>query len=111
MTDLSRGALALFAERGDCTSKPRPGVIVQHPATLSASASITLCGLTTHRVPPNEARVVVMPSEENGLHEVSFVMVDKIASINRTRIRSVIGTLDDMTMRQVDQALRRWLAL
>ena len=111
MTELRRGDVVHYGERGEFTGKLRPGVIVQHSATLADAPSITLCGLTSTQVPANNARVAVIPSVGNGLDRDSFVMVDKIASIGRGRIRQVFGQLDPSDIDAVDKALRSWLQL
>ena len=111
MTDLIRGTIVSFGERGEYTGKPRPGIVIQHSSTLTLSPSVTLCGLTTFEVPPNRARVPLIPSDANGLRSVSYAMVDKIVSISRTRIGRVIGTLDRRDLDVLDGALRRWLDL
>lgn len=111
MIELARGAIVLFAERGDYTSKPRPGVIVQRDATLSDAPSVTLCGVTTQAIGANAARIVLMPSDENGLLKPCYVMIDKVASIRRDRIRERVGLLHAEYMREIDIALRRWLDL
>ena len=111
MIELARGAMVLFAERGDYTSKPRPGVIVQRDVTLSDAPSITLCGVTTHAIGANAARIALVPSAENGLLKPAYIMIDKVASIRRYRIRERVGMLHIEDMRQIDIALRRWLDL
>ena len=111
MTDLARGSLVTFSDRGEYTGKPRPGLVVQRGSTLADAPSITLCGLTTAPVPANAARVSLMPSPDNRLHEISYVMVDKIVSISRARIRTIFGRLEGEEMEAVDTALRRWLDL
>jgi mRNA interferase MazF len=111
MTELQRGAVISYAERGDFTSKPRPGIVVQRTSSLAASPSITLCGLTTFGEATEIARFAIVPSPENGLREVSFVMVDKIATIKRSRVREVIGTLSPADMQRLDASLRAWLEL
>lgn len=111
MIDLSRGAVVLFAERGDYTAKPRPGVVIQNDVTLPDASSITLCGLTTHLLPGNIARVLISPNHDNGLSDHSSVMVDKIVTIRRERIREKVGNLSRGEMLQVTAAIRRWLDL
>ena len=57
------------------------------------------------------ARVAILRSEENGLFTDSEVEIDLVQAIRRERIGVVIGQASDETMFNVDQALRRWLAL
>ena len=111
MTELARGAIVLFGERGEFTGTPRPGVVVQRHSTLADSPSITLCGLTTTATSGNPVRIAIPPTAANGLKALSFVMIDKLASISRNRIREMIGELEHDEMVAVDTALRRWLDL
>jgi mRNA interferase MazF len=111
MIDLHRGDIVFFGERGEFTGKLRPGVVVQRESTLEAAPSVTLCGITTAVMPTNAARVPISPSPENGLEAPSFVMIDKIASISRQRVRRVFGQLAQDEISAVDRALRIWLEL
>jgi mRNA interferase MazF len=111
MTELRRGQVVLAAERGDYTGKPRPMLIVQRTATLDASAGVTMCGFTTTVAATEPMRVAVLHLEGTGLSEPSMVMVDKVSTLRRERVREVIGELSDAKMREVDAALRRWLDL
>ena len=56
-------------------------------------------------------RVAISPQEHTGLPVECEVQVDRITSIRRHRIVKVIGHASATRMEQVDQALRRWLAL
>jgi mRNA interferase MazF len=109
--ELRRGSVVLFGERGEYTGKPRPGVIVQREATLADAPSVTLCGITSLPMPGNAARVALSPSAQNGLEKPSWVMIDKLVSIGRSRVRLVIGALAEHELKQIDVALRRWLDL
>lgn len=111
MIELHRGDVVYFGERGEYSGKLRPGVIVQREATLADAPSITLCGLTSTPIPTNGARISVLPSVDNGLEAASFVMIDKIASISKRRIRHVFGRLSPDELASVDHALRIWLEL
>jgi mRNA interferase MazF len=111
MTELRRGSVVYYGERGEFTGKRRPGVIVQRDSTLADSPSITLCGLTSNPMPSHLARVPIVPDGVNGLEQLSFVMIDKVVSIGRARIRHLFGQLGVDEMKQVDRALRLWLDL
>ena len=86
-------------------------MVMQHNATLLESRSITLCGLTTSLLPSNVARIVLSPTAENGLREHSAVMIDKITTVRRDRIREHVGDVSAREMRELDEAVRRWLDL
>lgn len=107
---VAHGAIVLVAGPDDSASKPRPAVVVQ--ADLFAEhATVTLCPLTS--VTGGEAlfRVAISPQEHTGLPVECEVQVDRITSVRRHRIVKVIGHASATRMEQVDQALRRWLAL
>jgi len=70
-----------------------------------------MCPLTTFRVEAPLFRITVEPTEGNGLRQSSQVMVDKITTLRRDRLRSTIGRLDQETMRRVDRALAVFLGL
>ena len=111
MIELHRGAVVYFGERGEFSGKLRPGIIVQREATLADAPSVTLVGLTSVAIPTNAARVALTPSSENGLGTTSYAMVDKIASIGRTRIRQIFGRLNQDELAAIDHGLRMWLEL
>lgn len=91
--------------------KPRPALVVQSDLFNAEHASLTLCPVTGMLRAAPLFRLDVMPSTHNGLKKKSQVVVDKMASVKRERIRQVIGRFSDHEMRNVDAALRLWLAL
>ncbi len=108
--EVKHGAIVLIAAP-DGDDAARPAVVVQADLFLEAHSTITLCPLTT--VVGGEAlfRVAISPQEHTGLPVECEVQVDRITSIRRNRIVKVIGHASPTRMEQVDQALRRWLAL
>jgi mRNA interferase MazF len=56
-------------------------------------------------------RVTVEPRAENRLERTSQIMVDKAATVTKTKIARCIGSVDGQTRRAVDRALLRFLAL
>jgi mRNA interferase MazF len=107
---VKRGDLVVGAAGGDY-GKPRPWLVVQTDLVPRDFASVTLCPLTTDVTAAPSFRVHVAPSADNGLRTASDVMVDKVQSLPRRRIRSRIGALEPDTLRAVDTALRLWLGL
>lgn len=92
------------------TGKPRPALIVQNDA-FSAVPSVVICPLTSQLVEASAARILLRPSLENGLRADSQVMVDKIVTVTRDKLRTRIGALDIDTLREVDKALLVFLDL
>ena len=56
-------------------------------------------------------RVKLLASRTSGLRTDSEVMVDKMATVNRDRIRQRIGRLSGSQMDQLNAALRIWMDL
>lgn len=106
---MRRGDLVTVALHGD-QGKPRPALLVQsdHFGDLG---SVTILPITSTLVDAPLLRVLVEPGESNGLVERSQVMVDKPQTPARSKVRSVIGRLDDATMLAVNRALAVFLGL
>jgi mRNA interferase MazF len=84
--------------------KSRPVVIVQDDR-FDATASVTVCALTTD---PTEAplfRLRVDPDATNGIREPSSLMVDKITTVPRTKLGEKIGRLGDDDMVRLGRAV------
>ncbi len=108
---MKRGDLILVREPNTPAGKPRPYVVVQRDSALTAPDRVTGCPLTSHLRGSEGQRPFVAPTDQNGLRLPSEVQTDLIYTHPIERIGGVIGSLDPATMRAVDQALRRWLAL
>jgi mRNA-degrading endonuclease toxin of MazEF toxin-antitoxin module len=108
---VKRGSVALFREANSPASKARPCIVVQSSATLAAATKIIAVPLssTVRQIPV--ARPVVVPTAANGLRQLSEAQVDWVFSFRRDRFGPIIGEIDEVTMGQIDTALRRWLAL
>ena len=90
---MRRGEIWTVAGGRDYTGKPRPAVIIQDDR-FDATDSVTLCVFTSD---PTEAplfRILIQPNERNGLEASSRIIVDKITTVRKARIRDRIGRLD-----------------
>ena len=108
---MKRGDVVLVREPNTPAGKARPYVVIQRSSTLDVSAKVTGCPLTSRLRGSEGQRPFVAPTPENGLRDPSEVEVDWVYTHRLARVDRVIGHLDDATMTQVDEALRRWLAL
>ncbi|WP_375250460.1 type II toxin-antitoxin system PemK/MazF family toxin [Sphingomonas sp.] len=108
---ITHGAIVLVVGPDAGDPGERACVVVQADLFNETHATITVCPLTT--IVGGEAlfRVAISPQEHTGLPVECEVQVDRITSIRRHRIVKVIGHASATRMEQVDQALRRWLAL
>lgn len=102
--------MALTALPGDY-GKPRPVVVIQSDIFNDTHPSIVLCPVTTTLVSASTYRVRVQPAPENGLRAISDIMVDKIVTLRRDKIRNTIGRLDPATIAALDRALMVFLGL
>jgi mRNA interferase MazF len=95
---------------GGYAGKPRPAVVVQDDR-FDATASITVCAFTSDRTEAPLFRLVVTPTERNGLRTISRLMVDKITTIAKERLGERIGRLDDEDVVRLDRAMMVFLGL
>jgi len=107
---MKRGEIWTIAGGGDYTGKPRPAVIIQDDS-FDATASITLCALTTDPTQALLFRIQIEPSEKNGLRAPSRLMVDKLTTVSKDRIESQVGHLDDEDMVRLNRAILVFLGM
>lgn len=107
---MKRGEIWTVSGGGDFAGKPRPAVLIQDDV-FDATASITVCFLTSD---PTEAplfRLEIEPSERNGLNTLSRIMVDKVTTVSKTKLGSRVGRLHDEDTVRLNQALLVFLGL
>ncbi len=107
---MKRGEVYVAAARGAYTGKPRPVVVIQDDR-FDATASVTVCPLTTNAVPAPLLRLEVEPSEANGLPQASQVIIDKVTTIPRANVRERLGRLDDADLIRLNRAVIVFLGL
>ena len=91
-------------------SKARPVVIVQNDEYCDFD-SIILCLFTSFEAKERETRVMINPTEKNGLNKKSFVMTDKIVTVKKTMLRERIGELSKTEMEKISNKLKEILGL
>jgi mRNA interferase MazF len=106
---MKRGEIWTISGAG-YAGKPRPAVIIQDDS-FSDSNSITICIFTTTERDAPLIRIPVAPSEENGLRDLSHLMVDKITTIPKTDAGRRIGRLADDQMHRLSRAILVFLGL
>jgi len=92
------------------TGKPRPVVIVQDDR-FAATASVTVCPLTSDPTEAPLIRLPIEPSETNGLKARSRLMVDKITTMSRGQVRARLGVLSDDDLVRLNRAALVFLGL
>ena len=107
--EVMRGDLVTIALSGDY-GKPRPALVIQADA-FDALTSVTVLRLTSELHDWPLFRITIEAAQSTGLQRRSQVMIDKAATVPRSRIGQRIGRLDSATMRAVSAALAKFLGL
>ena len=94
----------------DCAGKPRPVVILQDDR-FDRTDSITICAFTTDPTDAPLFRLVVEPSQSNGLRALCRLMVDKITTVPKSRIGARIGRLADEDVVRLNRAALVFLGI
>lgn len=108
---VQRGDIFSTVGKGDFSTKPRPGLIVQSNAFNAHHPAFTVCPITTHLTGDGLYRIAIAGDETTGLLDDSEIEIDRVQAIWRHRIRQHIGRAPDDIMARVDEAFRRWLDL
>lgn len=107
---MRRGDIRVAVARGAYTGKPRPVVVVQDDR-FDATASVTVCPLTTSAVDAPLLRIPVEPTEVTGIQQSSQIMVDKVTTMPRGNLGDHVGRLSDADLVRLDRALLVFLGL
>jgi mRNA interferase MazF len=107
---MKRGEIWTVSGGSAYTGKPRPAVILQDDP-FDATSSVTVCVFTTNPTDAPLLRIPVNPSEQNGLREPCRLMIDKITTVPRSRVRARIGRLEDDHMTMLNRAIAVFLGL
>jgi len=104
---MKRGELWTLQDKG-YASKARPVLIVQADVADNFD-SIILCLFTTFNSDNISTRVKIEPNIENGLEKISYVMTEKIITVEKTMLGKCIGYLSGNEMHQIAGKLAKIL--
>jgi mRNA interferase MazF len=107
---MKRGEVWTVSVGGPYAGKPRPAVIVQEDR-FEATSSITLCVFTTDPTEAPLLRMLIEPTDRNGLSSASRLMVDKVTTVPKARLGKRIGKLNDEDVVRLNRALTVFLGL
>lgn len=107
---MRRGEIWTAAGGKDYAGKPRPVVIVQDDS-FDATDSITICAFTTDETDAPLFRLPVEPNDRNGLRSPCRLMVDKLTTVPKSKLRECIGRLGDEDILRLNQAALVFLGL
>jgi mRNA interferase MazF len=105
-----RGEIWTVAGGKDYAGKPRPVVILQDDR-FDKTASVTVCAFTTDPTDAPLFRLLIEPSAANGLRAASRLMVDKITTVPKTRIGTLVGHLADEDILRLNRAVLVFLGI
>jgi mRNA interferase MazF len=106
---MNRGDIVTVSLPGNY-GKPRPALIVQSNF-FDRHPSLTILPITTELRDTPLFRVTVKPDEENGLRQLSQVMVDKAHTVPREKLSIPFGRLSAASMLVVNRALAIFLGI
>jgi len=106
---VARGAIVLVAG-GVYASKPRPAIVVQDDL-FDGTSSLTVCPLTTVDVQAPLLRMEIPAEKETGLDTTSYAMVDKLTTVRRTHLGTVLGDLNAVLMLELERRLLVFLGI
>jgi mRNA interferase MazF len=104
---MKRGDLVSVSFPGDY-GKPRPAVVIQADI-FSYLQSVTVLPLASDPIDAKDVRIPVLPTPQNGLRQKSFIMIEKIGTLPRTKTSEPFGRIADDEMVQVNRALALFL--
>jgi mRNA interferase MazF len=107
---VKRGEIWTVAGGLDYSGKPRPVVILQDDR-FDRTDSVTVCAFTTDPTDAPLFRLLIKPSESNGLRVECRLMVDKLATVRKTKLGIRIGQLVDKDMLRLNRAVLVFLGI
>jgi mRNA interferase MazF len=107
---VKRGEIWTVSGGRNYAGKSRPAVIVQDDR-FDRTNSITVCAFTTDPTDAPLFRLLIDPSERNGLRLPCRLMADKITTVPKTRLGARIGRLADEDMVRLHRAMLVFLGI
>jgi mRNA interferase MazF len=107
---MKRGEIWTVSAGAGYAGKPRPAVLIQDDS-FDATASMTICAFTSDETEAPLFRLLIEPSDANGLRAPSRLMVDKVTTVSKSKLGEKIGRLDDADVLRLNQAVLVFLGL
>jgi len=107
---VKRGEIWTVAGGAHYSGKPRPVVILQDDR-FDRTDSVTVSAFTTDATEAPLFRLLIKPSESNGLRAECRLMVDKVTTVPRTKLGISIGQLADKDMLRLNRAVLVFLGI
>ena len=107
---MKRGEIWTASAGSGYVGKPRPVVIVQDDR-FDATASVTVCALTTDPTDAPRLRLLIEADEVTGIREPGRLMIDKVITVPRSKLGERLGELSDEDRIRLSRALVVFLGL
>lgn len=101
---MKRGEIWTVSGGSDYAGKPRPAVVVQDDR-FASMASVTICAFTTDPTDAPLFRLLIEPSETNGLRVPCRLMSDKIVTVSKSKLGQRIGRLGNEDIVRLNRAI------
>jgi mRNA interferase MazF len=105
-----RGEVWTVAGGKDYAGKTRPAVILQDDR-FDKTVSVTICAFTTDPTDAPLFRLLIQPSAANGLRIACRLMVDKITTVPKSKIGTLVGRLADEDILRLNRAVLVFLGI
>lgn len=103
---------ALDPALGREIQKTRPALVIQNDVSNRLSEMTIVAPITsTVRFPLNPVHVLLATDENTGLSVISVALLNQIRAVDRMRLIKRLGSIDERTLGQVDEAIRVSLGL
>lgn len=107
---MKRGEIWTVSGGKDYAGKPRPAVILQDDR-FDMTNSITVCAFTTDPTDAPLFRLPIEPDSTNGLRAVCRLMVDKITTVPKAKIGTLVGRLADEDIVRLNRTILVFLGI
>src|SRR5205809_7375148 len=92
--------------------KTRPALVIQNDVSNRLSQITIVAPITsTVRFPLNPVHVLLAADQSTGLSVTSVALLNQIRAVDRKRLIKRLGAIDNVTLEQVDEAIKISLGL
>jgi mRNA interferase MazF len=92
--------------------KTRPALVIQNDVLNEHLATTTVAAITsTVRFPISPVHVLLQADQSTGLSVPSVAVLNQLRTVDRRRFVKRLGTVDERTMLEVDEAIKISLGL
>jgi mRNA interferase MazF len=86
----------------------RPAVIISGNTMNNNLTLVMVCPLTS-KIHKYKGNPIIEPNSENGLKQISEILVFQIRSVSKNRLRKKLGVIDNNHLKDIHQTLNKLL--